>query len=86
MEYQGRVQVGDDAERIEAVVRIPDAESPEWFGQVTDGSRLPPGEVAVVLLDSGIYNAWQGTALVRHDDDGQTILTGLHPLEPPVGG
>ncbi len=84
MEYEGRTQLGMDQRAIEVKVRIPDAENPEWFGYILGDAELPRGEVPVTLLDDGLYNAWQGTALVRVRDFGSMLL-GLAPLEPPVG-
>lgn len=83
MEYEGRAQLGD-RRALEVVVRIPDVEQPEWFAYITDHAELPSGEVTITLLDGGIYNAWQGSALVR-DRPGQPMLLGIHPLAPPVG-
>lgn len=85
MEYEGRAQLGGDDRAFEVVVRIPDVEHPEWFGYVVDPLGAVRGEITVTLLDGGIYNAWQGSALVR-DRAGRSMLIGIQPLAPPVGG
>jgi hypothetical protein len=85
VEYEGRVQLGGDERALEVVVRIPDVEHPEWFGYVAEPVDSLRGEIAVTLLDGDIYNAWQGSALVR-DRAGQSMLIGMQPLAPPVGG
>ena len=84
MEYEGRAQLGIDERALEVIVRIPDVEHPEWFAYVGESVEVPRGEITVTLLDGGIYNAWQGSALVR-DRAGQHMLIGMQPLEPPLG-
>jgi hypothetical protein len=85
VEYEGRVQLGTDDRALEVVARIPDVEHPEWFGYIDEPVERLRGEIAVSLLDGGIYNAWQGSALVR-DRGGRSMLIGMQPLAPPVGG
>jgi len=41
--------------------------------------------VTITLLDDGIYNAWQGSAVLTQGDDGQRRLLGHAPLVPPAG-
>jgi len=84
VEYEGRAQLDGRAHGLEVAVRIPDVEDPEWFARVIDCADLRNGEVAVTLLDGGIYNAWRGAALARVGRGGATLL-GLEPLTPPVG-
>ena len=82
--YAGRAQFGDDGRAVEVVVRIPDVEHPEWFARVIDGAALPRREGVVTRLDDGIYNAWQGSAVLTQGDDGQRHLLGHTPLAPPA--
>ena len=84
MDYQGRAQLGRGERALEVVVRIPDVEHPEWFAHIADTVEQLRGEIAVTLLDGGIYNAWHGSALVR-DRAGRSMLIGIQPLAPPVG-
>jgi hypothetical protein len=83
--YEGRAQLGDDDGAIEVVVRIPDVEQPDWFAVVLDATELPRGELAVTLLDGGLYNAWRGSAVVNQSTDGRLRLMGHIALTPPVG-
>lgn len=85
VEYCGRAQLGDGERAVVVVVRIVDAEHPNWFGVVADPPTLPRGEVPVTLLDAGLYNAWRGSAVVNSSTDGQMRLLGHVPLTPPVG-
>ena|SRR5215213_3337797 len=84
--YVGRAQFGDDGRAVQLVVRIPDVEHPEWFARVIDGAALPRrGEGVVTLLDEGIYNAWQGSAVFTQGTNGERRLLGHSPLVPPPG-
>jgi hypothetical protein len=86
VKYEGRAKIGDDDQVTEVFVRVPDVEHPDWFALITDGgAKLARGEVSVNLLDGGIYNAWQGTGVVRKGPDGLWRLMGHAPLTPPVG-
>jgi hypothetical protein len=85
VEYDGRAQLGGDEEAFEIVVRIPDVEHPEWFGYVAGPVGAVRGEVTVTLLGNGIYNGWQGSALVRSRGE-RPMLIGMQPLAPPIGG
>jgi hypothetical protein len=85
MKYEGRVQLGNDADAVEAVVLIPDVEHPDWFALVVDQIDVRRGEHTVTLLDEGIYNAWQGSAVTADTTDGHQRLMGHLPLVPPVG-
>ena len=85
MNYEGRVQLGDDDDAVEALVRIPDVEHPDWFALVVEPIALRRGEHTVTLLDDGIYNAWQGSAVTADTTDGRQRLMGHLPLVPPVG-
>jgi hypothetical protein len=84
--YEGRVQLGDDDDAVEVVVRIPDVEHPDWFALVVDPVAVRRGEHTVTLLDDGIYNAWRGSAVTARTTDGHQRLMGHVPLVPPVGG
>ena len=83
--YMGRAQFDGGGRAVQIVVRIPDVEHPEWFASVIDGAALPRGEGVVTLLGDGIYNAWQGSAVLTQRNDGERRLLGLFPLVPPVG-
>ena len=83
VEYEGRVQLGTDDRALEVVARIPDVEHPEWFGYIDEPVERLRGEIAVSLLDGGIYNAWQGSALVR---DRRTLHAHRHATPRSTSG
>ena len=87
MRYHGRAQLGDGEHAVELVVDIPDVEHPEWFAVIVDGPAMGArvGELAVTLLDDGIYNAWRGSATASDSKDGVKRLMGHAPFTPPVG-
>ena len=87
MQYHGRAQVGEGDDAVEIVVDIPDVEDSDWFGVIRDGPalRARAGELAVTLLDDGLYNAWRGSATISESTDGVRRLMGHVPFTPPIG-
>jgi hypothetical protein len=87
MQYHGGAQLGDGDDAVAIVVDIPDVEYPDWFGVILDGPALSAraGELAVTLLDDGIYNAWRGSATISESTDGVRRLMGHVPFTPPIG-
>jgi hypothetical protein len=84
MKYEGRALLGENADAVEAVVRIPDVEHPDWFALVVNPVSLRRGEHSVTLLDDGMYNAWHGSAVTANTADGRQRLMGHLPLAPPL--
>ena len=85
VEYVGRIRIGEDEDSLEVVARIPDVEHPDWFAHIAEPVEPQRGEKSVVLLDEGMYNAWEGSALLRGRGS-QSMLIGMQALVPPVGG
>jgi hypothetical protein len=86
--YEGRARLGtEDTSGREVSVRIHDVEDPHWMAVIVAGAdRVSAvGEVPVTLLDDGLYEGWQGTAVVSKRANGPMRLMGHEPFEPPVG-
>ena len=86
--YEGHARLGaEDTSGREVSVRIHDVEDPHWMAVIVAGADTVSavGEVPVTLLDDGLYEGWQGTAVVSKRANGPMRLMGHEPFEPPVG-
>jgi hypothetical protein len=85
MRYEGRARLGVDGHEL--VIRVADVEDPNWSALVLDPDGVKPGvgELAVTLVEPGLYAGWCGTAVVSRSRDRRVRLMGHEPLTPPVG-